>query len=104
MFFAKHRIGSYKLNFMVVKTQLSTMWHSTPQHLLTGTHCLLFNSILVPKTLLSLTLVLHSLMVSHYSLPTLIRRMTHRNFLGMVSSIVDNELAGWDYGYVLEQQ
>ena len=26
------------------------------------------------------------------------------HFLGMVSSIVDNEPAGWDYGYVLEQQ
>ena len=78
------------------------MLHSTPRHLLTGTHCLLFNSILAPKTLLSLTLVLHSLMVSHYSLHTLIRRrMTHRIFLGMVSSIVDNEPAGWDYGYVL---
>ena len=29
--------------------------------------------------------------------------MTHRICLGMVSSIVDNEPAGWDYGCVLEQ-
>ena len=87
---------------MVVQTLLSTMLHLMPRRLLTGTQCLLFNSLLRPETLLSLPMALHLLMVYLYLHDKLIR-MTHRIYLGMVSSIVDNEPAGWDYGYVLER-
>ena len=100
--FAKHRIGSYNLNFMVVQTLLSTMFHLMPLRLLTGTQCLPFNSILRPQTLLSLTLASRCLMVCHCLLHTLIR-ITFPICLGMVSSIVDNQPAPWSYGCVLEQ-
>ena len=54
--FVNHRIGSYKLNYMVVQTLLSTMLHLMLRHLLTEVQCLRFNSIHRPETPLSLTM------------------------------------------------
>jgi hypothetical protein len=88
---------------MAVQTLLSTMLHLMPQHLLTGTQRLPFNYTLRLETHLSLTLALHCLMVYHSLLHTLIVRMAHCICLGMVSSIVDNEPSGWDYGCVLDK-
>ena len=53
---------------MVVQILLSTMLHLMPRRLLTGAHCLPFNSIHRLETLLSLTMELHFLMVRHYFL------------------------------------
>ena len=60
---------------MVVQTLPSTMLDLMPRRLLTGTQCLPFNSILRPEPLLSLTTVLHCLMVRHC---LLYRDYTHR--------------------------
>ena len=75
-YFLNNRIGSYKLNYMVVQTLLSTMLHWMPRRLLTGAQCLLFNSILRPETLLFLPMALHCLMVYLYIQHKFIR-MTH---------------------------
>ena len=103
-FLQNHRTGLYKLNSMVVPTLLSTVLHKMPRRLFTGARCLPFNSILQVRTdnLLSLIVALHSLMVSHYFIIHTFIRLTHPLFfyLGIVSSIVDNEPSNWPYGYV----